>query len=134
MIAVDTSALLAIAFGEPEAQTFLDILVQSDWVLGTPIALEAHIVVARRGSMRATLAFQELMLLPRLALLPFTAAHTFLARQAFDRYGKGMGHPASLNFGGCLSYAVAKRDDFPLLFKGNDFSKTDVVAAVSLGS
>ena len=97
MIAVDTSALLAIAFGEPEAQTFLDILVQSDWVLGTPIALEAHIVIARRGSMRATLAFQELMLLPRLALLPFTAAHTFLARQAFIATARVWGtlHPST---------------------------------------
>ncbi|MGX7705757.1 type II toxin-antitoxin system VapC family toxin [Methylobacterium sp. Gmos1] len=132
MIAVDTSALLAIAFGEPEAKSFLDTLVQSDWVLGAPTALEAHIVIVRRGSASAIQALRELMTLPRLSLLPFTPAHAFIARQAFDRYGKGMGHPASLNFGDCLCYAIAKRDDLPLLYKGNDFSRTDLVPAVSV--
>ncbi len=132
MIAVDTSALLAIAFGESEAQAFLDTLIQSDWVLDTPTALEAHIVVARRGSASATQALRELLALPRLSLLPFTAAHAFIARQAYDRYGKGIRHGANLNFGDCLSYAVAKRDELPLLFKGHDFSMTDLVPAVTV--
>lgn len=132
MIAVDTSALLAIAFGEPEAQTFLAALTREDCVLGTPTALEAHIAVERRGEPDATAILRDLMTLPNLTLLPFTAAHTFIARQAFDRYGKGRRHPASLNFGDCLCYAIAKRDELPLLFKGNDFSMTDLVPAVSM--
>ena len=134
MIAVDTSALLAIALGEPEAQIFLAVLTREDCILGTPTALEAHIAVERRGEPDATDILRKLMTLSNLTLLPFTAAHSFIAQQAFDRYGKGRGHPASLNFGDCLSYAVAKRDDLPLLFKGNDFTRTDLVPAVNLES
>jgi ribonuclease VapC len=132
MIAVDTSALLAIAFGEPEAQTFLAALTREDCVLGTPTALEAHIAVERRGEPDATGILRELMSLSNLTLLPFTAAHAFIAQRAFDLYGKGRGHPASLNLGDGLSSAIAKRDELPLLFKGTDFSMTDLVPAVSV--
>ncbi|UHC15194.1 type II toxin-antitoxin system VapC family toxin [Methylobacterium currus] len=132
MIAVDASALLAIAFGEPEAQTFLAALAREDCVTGTSAALEAHNAVERRGEPDATAILRDLMALSNLTLLPFTAAHTFIARQAFDRYGQGRGHSASLNFGDCLCDAVAMRDDLPLLFKGNDFSTTALLPAVSM--
>jgi ribonuclease VapC len=61
--------------------------------------------------------------------LPFTAAHATAARDAFLRYGKGR-HPAGLNFGDCMSYAVAKMEGRPLLFKGDDFRQTDIEAVV----
>jgi ribonuclease VapC len=65
----------------------------------------------------------------RIAIEPFTEEHAFLARQAFSDYGKGR-HPAGLNFGDCFSCALAKATGEPLLFKGDDFRKTDVLPAL----
>ncbi len=61
-------------------------------------------------------------------ITPFTAGHLDVAFEAFERYGKGR-HPAKLNFGDCMSYAVARVSGQPLLYKGDDFSKTDIEAA-----
>jgi len=60
---------------------------------------------------------------------PVTKRHAEMARQAFRDFGRGSGHPAGLNFGDCFSYALAKQRGEPLLFKGNDFSQTDVLVA-----
>ena len=65
-----------------------------------------------------------------ISVLPFTADHALLARQAFLRYGKGR-HKAGLNFGDCIAYAAAKLEGMPLLFKGDDFALTDVEAALA---
>jgi ribonuclease VapC len=64
----------------------------------------------------------------RIEIVPFTEAQAWLARQAFKRYGKGR-HPAKLNFGDCMSYALAKETGEELLFKGPDFALTDIAAA-----
>ena len=63
------------------------------------------------------------------AVIPFTAAHGRVSREAFLRFGRGR-HPAALNFGDCLTYAVAKLAEMPLLFIGEDFAQTDLVAAL----
>ena len=62
-------------------------------------------------------------------VIDFDQRHLAIARTAFDVFGKGQGHPAQLNFGDCMSYAVAKAHGVPLLFKGDDFSKTDIAVA-----
>jgi ribonuclease VapC len=82
---------------------------------------------ARRGSAGA-LKLDALIRDLRVIGLPFTAEHAALAREAFRRFGKGR-HPAALNFGDCMSYALAKERREPLLFKGRDFSRTDIQVA-----
>lgn len=126
---VDTSALVAIVAGEPGHEPLLDaILADADPALPASCLLEAHMVIRGRfpPAMLATLdgVVAEL----RLRIEPFTEAHAGIARDAFDCYGKGR-HPAGLNFGDCMAYAVARVEGQPLLFMGEDFERTDVEVA-----
>ena len=127
MIAVDTSALVAIVLGELEAEALLDVLQQGPVVVGAPTLVEAAVVVeARQGPDAA----RDLELLVEGAIervVAFDAAHARAAVDAWRRFGKGR-HPTTLNFGDCLSYATAHVAGTPLLFKGNNFSRTDVSA------
>ncbi|HTQ58756.1 MAG TPA: type II toxin-antitoxin system VapC family toxin [Candidatus Solibacter sp.] len=123
---IDTSALLAIFLAEPERQPFLELIRQDGArLLSASNALEAAIVLeARRGEV----AGRELdLFLHRLniELIPVDAAQVEVARAGWRKYGKGR-HPASLNFGDCFAYALAKTSGEPLLAKGNEFPKTDV--------
>jgi ribonuclease VapC len=123
---IDTSALLAIFLAEPERQSFLErIRNDGSRLLSAPNALETSIVLeARRGEV----AGREMdLFIHRLGieLVPVDAAQVEVARAGWRRYGKGR-HPASLNFGDCFAYALAKTSGEPLLAKGNDFPKTDV--------
>jgi ribonuclease VapC len=126
---VDTSALLAILEGESTAQRLVDALSAADAIrVSAGTALEAGIVVeARRGEAGG----RELdLLLHRLRadVVSVTAEHVEIARDAYRRYGKGR-HPAALNFGDCFAYALASALGEPLMFVGDDFSRTDVEAA-----
>ncbi|MDI7864985.1 type II toxin-antitoxin system VapC family toxin [Rhizobiaceae bacterium n13] len=126
---IDTSAIVAILRNEPQAAV-LEHAVVADPVRLIPATcvLEARMVlVSRRGEH----ALAEIDLwLSRIAadVIAVDADLVDLATQAWLTYGKGR-HPAALNFADCLSYALAKRADEPLLFIGNDFSQTDVEAA-----
>ncbi|MCV3242076.1 ribonuclease VapC [Mesorhizobium robiniae] len=126
---IDTSAIVAILRSEPEAARLERALV-SDPIRLVPATcvLEARMVmVSRRGEH----ALAEIDLwLHKIAvnIIPVDSELVDLATQAWLSYGKGH-HPAALKFADCFSYALAKRSDEPLLFIGNDFSKTDVVAA-----
>jgi ribonuclease VapC len=131
LIVVDTSALVAILRGEEEAERFLRILIRERPVLLSAVSLlEASTVLCRPGQDPKT-AWQDLDAL-LLRLGAETVAHDVglakLAREAFQRFGKGR-HAAALNFGDCASYALARARGLPLLFKGADFSKTDLAAA-----
>jgi ribonuclease VapC len=132
VIAVDTSALVAIVLGEPDAETMLDTLRSGHAIVGAPTLLEATIVVeARQGPDAA----RDLRLLVDAAVdevVPFGPDHALAATQAWRRFGKGR-HPAGLNFGDCLAYAVAHLADRPLLFKGDDFAATDIASALPIG-
>ena len=128
---LDSSALLALVFREEGYERLLDAISEADWVgVGAPTLAEAGIVLSARipESAKTTLA----LLLEQLDLrvVPFEAAHARSAREAFLRYGRGR-HPAALNFGDCLTYAVAKMAGQPLLFVGNDFAQTDLAPALS---
>ncbi len=90
---------------------------------------EAAIVVDGRGDPVAVGHFDDFAARFGIEITPFTAAHAALARQAWLRFGKGR-HKAALNFGDCMAYATAKEAQAPLLFKGNDFSHTDIEPAL----
>lgn len=128
MIAVDSSALVAVVLGEADAEPLLSAMVSGRVLLAAPNLLEAGMVVeARQGPDAA----RDLLLLVEGAIdevVPFDAEHAAAALAAWRRFGKGR-HPAGLNFGDCIAYAVSRRAGIPLLFKGQDFARTDVEVA-----
>lgn len=126
MIAVDTSALMAILLGEPEADACAKVLrVETEVLISAGTMAEALIVAARRN-----LGEEMERLIDGLALniVTVTAASARRVAQAYGRWGKGR-HPAGLNFGDCFAYEVAKEHSCGLLFIGDDFSRTDVQRA-----
>jgi ribonuclease VapC len=132
VIAVDTSAIIAILQNEPETAALLRCITESDKIVLSAVSLqEASMVVAGRTADAA--AWRDLDALIRafsIETIPYTGELALIARDAFLRFGKGR-HPARLNCGDCASYALAKSLDIPLLFKGGDFAKTDIVAALA---
>jgi ribonuclease VapC len=126
---VDSSAILAIAFQEQEAIRFAAAIVQAPKCQISSVNwLETMMVIESRTGMLA--ADNVLLILAQLEVetLPFDTAHMHEAHEAWRRYGKGR-HPASLNLADCCAYAVSRIEGRPLLFKGNDFEKTDVERA-----
>ena len=125
---VDTSAVLCILFGEPEAARFAYALATAErCVISSFSVLEAVAVVTSRKGEAGTRELDLLLHRSRIEVVPFTAEQLELARAAWTKYGKGR-HPAGLNIGDCCAYALARYRGEPLLFKGEDFSKTDIVA------
>lgn len=129
MISVDTSALVAIALDEPERAAFARAISDNHCLLGWPTALEAHLVLRRESGSSGIEFRQDLLNERNVAVLDFSRKLFVSTCEAFDRFGKGR-HRAGLNFGDCLSYAVAKTNAVPLLYKGNDFSFTDIRPAL----
>lgn len=126
---VETSALVAIVFNEPDADSLIDRL-RTYAVRRMSIAsyVEVAMVVERRGDPAFMTLANNFIVATRIVLEPVTIEQGQRAIEAFHRFGKGR-HPAKLNFGDCLSYGLAKSMDEPLLFKGNDFTQADIVAA-----
>jgi ribonuclease VapC len=123
---IDTSALAAIFFGEPERQKFIDaILAAEQRLVSAATMLETGIVIESRQGEAAGREFDLFAVRAKLQVAPFDAEQSELARSAWRKYGKGR-HPAGLNFGDCFSYALAKAMDEPLLAKGTDFALTDI--------
>lgn len=123
---VDTSVLLHILYREPGARGSVEFLAgQSDLLIAAPTLLEAEIVFgSKRGFHRNDVA--ELSERLGIAVIPFARDHAREARLAYSLFGKGQGHPARLNFGDCISYALAKVEDLPLIYTGDDFLHTDL--------
>ena len=127
---VDSSALVAILLAEPEAKVFAEILEAEDDVrMSAGNYLETAVVIDSRNDPILSREFETLLRRTEIEILPVTLEHAQLARQAYRDFGKGQ-HPAGLNFGDCFAYAAAKALDEPLLFKGLDFSQTDVRPAL----
>ncbi len=123
---IDTSALLAILQREPEREAFLTCIeTAAIRVISAASAVETSMVVLSRSREDGLSILKALLRDLRIEQAPLTAEHVPFAVDAFRRFGKGR-HPAGLNFGDCLSYALAKATGEPLLFKGDDFSRTDV--------
>ncbi|MCJ2141309.1 type II toxin-antitoxin system VapC family toxin [Methylobacterium sp. E-066] len=131
MIALDSSALVAIALDEPEGRIFDALIVRHRAIVGTPTLLETRMVLGSLMPAFADAFLDRLIATPSIRTVDFGLDAFRAAADAFNRYGKGQGHIAYLNFGDCLSYAVAKVHAVPLLFKGNDFIHTDLVPAYS---
>ncbi|HET8524531.1 MAG TPA: type II toxin-antitoxin system VapC family toxin, partial [Thermomicrobiales bacterium] len=93
--------------------------------------LEAAVVADGNRDPVTSRIFDDICREARLIIEPVTESQAHLARQAYRDFGRGSGHPAKLNFGDCFAYALAKAFNEPLLFKGNDFSHTDVRSALS---
>ena len=128
---IDSSALLAILFNEPDARSHSEAIAQAQSAqISAANWLETAIRIDQGRSPIASNAMDDLIREARIEIVPVTADHVSIARQAYRAYGKGTGHPAQLNFGDCFSYALAKSTGQPLLFKGNDFSHTDLLAAL----
>ncbi len=126
IMVIDTSAIIAILFGEPEADDLIQVIAQSQEPrMSSFSVLEAGIVMQARkgeaGSRELDLFIQK----AGIKIVPLDLEQANLARSAWDNYGKGR-HPAGLNIGDCCAYALAKCMALPLLFKGNDFDKTDI--------
>ena len=123
---IDTSALAAIFFAEPERQKFLAaITAAGSRLISAASVLETGIVLEARQGEAAGREFDLFVVRANLQVVPVDADQSDLARSAWRRYGKGR-HPAALNFGDCFVYALAKSSGEPLLAKGTNFSQTDI--------
>jgi ribonuclease VapC len=123
---IDTSAVAAILFDEPDAAA-LEGKIADDPVrlMSAATFLEATIVVEARLGDPGGREFDLWLHRAEVEILPVDAEQADMARRAWRRFGRGR-HPAGLNYGDCFSYALAATHDEPLLFKGDDFTKTDV--------
>ncbi len=129
MIAIDTSAIVAIALHEPEARAFGELIGSERCVIGWPTVLESHMVLSSVPRGQGLKVLDKVLDAPRLTIVRFDRRGFESARLAFEQFGRGR-HNAKLNFGDCFSYAVAKLHGAALLFKGNDFSETDIRPAL----
>jgi ribonuclease VapC len=128
---IDTSALLAILQNEPERSAYNRAIELADTrTLSTASFVELSMVIESRYGPEGTRDLDLFLSRANIELIPVSSDQAYVARQAFRQYGKGR-HPAGLNFGDCFSYALAKSLGEPLLFKGNDFSQTDLTHAVT---
>ena len=126
---VDTSVLVAILLKEQGFEEFVFKLAEAeDRYLSAASYLEASIVLLKRRGEGIELELDRAIYELGVSIIPVTATHARIARRAFLDNGKGQ-HPARLNFGDCFAYALAKSRGEPLLFKGNDFSQTDMTPA-----
>ncbi len=128
---VDSSALAAILKQEPKWEDLLQALTAELSVkrLSAANYLETAIVVDANRSPLLSRRLDALLADTDVTVEPVTREQAEIARAAYRDFGKGSGHPASLNFGDCFAYALAKDKREPLLFKGDDFSRTDVEVA-----
>ncbi|WP_424812727.1 type II toxin-antitoxin system VapC family toxin [Roseococcus sp. YIM B11640] len=127
---LDTSALIAMLWGEPEAAALeAAVSASQSLLISAPTLLEAATVAEGRIGREMGNRLDDLLARIGVEIVPFTAEHAALAREGWRRYGKGR-HPAGLNFGDCFAYALAKSRNEPLLFKGDHFAQTDVKAAI----
>jgi ribonuclease VapC len=128
VIVVDSSALIAIAKKEPEEEAFAHAIGVRDALVGAPTLFETRLVLQSLLAAGADRFVEDIVANPAVRVVAFDVEHYQLAAAAFQKYGRGQGHPAKLNFGDCMTYAVAKFHDAPLLFKGKDFAHTDLIA------
>jgi len=132
MIVVDTSALLSILQGEPDAERFEQALFDSSGDIAVTSAnlLETMLVIESRYPDQGVQDLRSLMDIFAIVIEPVTAELTELGFHAWKRFGKGR-HPAALNYGDCFAYALAKHLGAALLFKGEDFRQTDILSVLA---
>jgi ribonuclease VapC len=128
VIVLDSSVLVGIIKGEADAERLLDVLGGDECALGAPTLVETRAWCSINLMARSSRWLDDFIEFGHGAVVPFSREMADEASRAFDRFGKPGGHPARLNFGDCMAYAVAAVLRAPLLFKGRDFDLTDVLA------
>jgi ribonuclease VapC len=129
---IDTSALIAILRDEPEAMSCARAIEgTASRRVSAANFVEAAVVIDGSRDPVASRRFDDLFREAELVIEPVTEAQARIAREAYRDFGRGSGHPAKLNFGDCFAYALARVTGEPLLFKGDDFSHTDVTPALA---
>jgi ribonuclease VapC len=127
---IDTSALMAILKLEPEARRMLAAIRLADRrAISAATLVEAGIVAEARAGEQGARDLDAALARMKVEVIPFSEGHAAHARRAWRRYGRGRGHAAALNLGDCFAYALAKATGESLLYKGTDFSRTDIEAA-----
>jgi ribonuclease VapC len=130
-VIVDTSALIAILFQEPDAQVFADVLESTERAkISAATLFEAFSVADRARDRTVGRRLDSICRESGLSVVPLDEAQARIAREAYRDFGKGSGHKARLNLGDCFAYALAKATGEPLLYKGTDFGQTDVASAL----
>jgi ribonuclease VapC len=128
-VILDSSAVVAVICGESGGDKLVRQIANARSVaIGAPTVAEAQLVLTNKLGKDGIPLLSQFLAEARVLIVPFTREHLSAFTDAFQRYGKGR-HPAGLNFGDCFSYAIARTARQPLLFVGDDFSKTDIVAA-----
>jgi ribonuclease VapC len=134
MTVVDSSAVIAILRQETDADAYLDVIDAAETLrMSAANHLEAAVVIDSARDPVASRRFDQFIAEADIQVDPVTLSQARIARDAYRDYGKGSGHKASLNFGDCFAYALAKETNEPLLFKGDDFSNTDIASALGNG-
>ena len=127
VVLLDSSAIIAVIFREPGFEAVLEKILTSDQLaIGAPTLAETEIVLTSKLKTRGRTILARFIQETHLEIIPFGEEHYCMCVDAYQKYGKG-NHPARLNFGDCLTYAIAKLSNLPLLFVGDDFSKTDLL-------
>jgi ribonuclease VapC len=130
-VIVDTSALVAILRGEPDADRFIAALAGEDAPrISAGTYLETAVVVDANRDPVLSGRLDDLVTATHLQIEPVTRHHAEVARHAYRLFGRGSGHPAALNFGDCFAYALSRTSGEALLYKGDDFARTDVAPAL----
>jgi ribonuclease VapC len=127
---VDSSAVLAVLLDEAEAEEFTALLLNSEVCRMSAVSfVEASIIAETNGGDGGVRQLDAFLRTAGITIEPVSEEHALAARQAYSDYGRGR-HAAGLNLGDCFSYALARASGEPLLFKGSDFRKTDIVSAI----
>jgi ribonuclease VapC len=128
VIVLDSSVLVGLIRPETGLEALVDLLDVEECAIGAPTLLEARIWCARNARGGRSPWLEDFLEEPGTVIVPFGRDMADAASRAFARFGKGSGHAAGLNFGDCMAYAVSTVLRAPLLFKGADFARTDVMA------
>jgi ribonuclease VapC len=128
VIVLDSSVLVGIIKGETDTDPLLDLLAGEECAIGAPTLVETRAWCSINLAARSSSWLEQFLKSGRAVVVPFSAEMADTASRAFDEFGRASGHPARLNFGDCMAYAVSAVMRAPLLFKGGDFGLTDVMA------
>ena len=128
MIVLDISVLVGMIRGEPDTSRLLDLLESDECAIGAPTLVETRLWCSVNLATRSSEWLEHFIDAGPGIVIPFSREMADVASRAFDSFGRARGHPAKLNFGDCMAYAVSTVMRAPLLFKGRDFGLTDVMA------
>lgn len=127
MIVLDSSILVGVIKLEQDVEKLVDLLAAEECAIGAPTLVETRLWCAVNLARRVSRWLEEFIEEPRVSVVPFVRDMADAASQAFAAFGRTSGHPARLNLGDCMAYAVSAVMRAPLLFKGGDFGQTDVM-------